>query len=128
MKFHLGGELKEFYNKDLMILIKEDNNSMIIEEENNEQDHKDKKIKDPVLKIGDFLPLKHCCSICQGILQIVDREDFVNSISEKTKSEGFEFESFKFNVSSPLSTNFRYPEKLKKTFPQNSKRTRGSEE
>ncbi len=96
MFFHLKPDLHKYYDKDLMIY-SESSSKMVAP-----VDYKDS------FTIAEILGLDHCCSICQGILQVIDQEYFVESLTRRIKRENFEFESFKFNVHSPLSSSFRY--------------------
>ena len=65
-----------------------------------------KELKE-VFTVGEILGLDCCCSVCQGILQIIDQDYFVDSMRQKIQKAGFEFESFKFNVHAPVSSSFR---------------------
>ncbi len=98
MKFHLDSGLRQHYNKELMIFTTATEALHL---------HRG-AVWENSLGLGKLIDLAHCCSVCQGMLQVVDSEPIVNHMSERVVSEGFEFDSFKFNVHSPLSTNFRY--------------------
>lgn len=98
MMFHLAEEHRQYYNKDLMIFTRNAEHLLLqngVVWENN-------------LGLSKLIDLVHCCSVCQGMLQVIDSEPVINHICEKVVNDGFEFDSFKFNVHSPLSTNFRY--------------------
>lgn len=96
--FHLPEGIRDDYNTELLIV---------------SHQFKDASFKNPdslerTYCIENLLDKNHCCSVCQGILQITDNDKFVSNICHHVKEDAFEFESFKFNVHAPLSTNFRY--------------------
>lgn len=97
MHFHLPDELKIDYNSDLMI----------VSNELKEAAFKAPATLERTYVIDQLLDKKCCCSVCQGILQVTDNDTFVDNICKHVKDEGFEFESFKFNVHAPLSSTFR---------------------
>lgn len=98
MHFHLNPDLWKFYDRDLMIYSEKSHGTLM---------QAPPELKDSFC-LGEILGANHCCSVCQGILQIIDQNYFVDSLTTRINKEGFEFESFKFNVHSPLSSTFRY--------------------
>ena len=117
MRFHLDEEHRGYYNKELMIYTMNTDNPQLHRE----------AVWDNCLGLSKLIDLLHCCSVCQGMLQVVDSEPVVKHICDKAITESFEFDSFKFNVHSPLSTNFRY-DVCEEAVPPDSGRAREDRE
>lgn len=96
MHFHLRPEFHQFYDRDLMIY-----------SESAAKMSAPTELKDS-FTVAQILGLDHCCSVCQGILQVIDQDYFADCMAQRVKREDFEFESFKFSVHAPLSSTFRY--------------------
>jgi len=98
IQIHLDQCLFSSYNKDYMI------STSSIDSTFAGADFGDKIID---IDINAVLPVEHSCSICLGILQVIDSPPIVSHIADTLRTEGYEFESFKFTVTTPLSCSLR---------------------
>jgi tRNA pseudouridine synthase 10 len=58
--------------------------------------------------VEDLKEQKKPCAVCLGILQDVDKSEWVNEVAYHLKHEGYEFNSFKLTIKIPMATCLRY--------------------
>jgi hypothetical protein len=57
--------------------------------------------------IEQYFQSNNICTSCLGILQILDHPEFLKIITDEVSKQGYDFESFKLNVKTPLGLSVR---------------------
>lgn len=81
-------------------------------------------------QFSSLLKKEHQCTICTGILQYCDKPETLKFIADQVKQNEYEFDSFKFSVKVPLSTNLRefHASLVQNNFKDDSEVTENGEE